>query len=153
MKRSGRSKRGGRRTVQDLPRRRSGVRVLRLRTYLTPSVPRSLFAYLAEYLGERLGVATELQIETHHSGPPRGLPDPFSAGELDLGFFCAPPFIWLQERPDPPVELIPFGLVFEDSRGAGRPVYFSDIVVRRTIPRARSRISWTRVGVTTTASP
>jgi phosphonate transport system substrate-binding protein len=100
-------------------------------------VPRSLFAYLAEYLGERLGVATELQIETHHSGPPRGLPDPFSAGELDLGFFCAPPFIWLQERPDPPVELIPFGLVFEDSRGAGRPVYFSDIVVRRDHP-ARS---------------
>jgi hypothetical protein len=30
----------------DLPRRRSGVRILRLRTYLTPSVPRSLFAYL-----------------------------------------------------------------------------------------------------------
>jgi phosphonate transport system substrate-binding protein len=100
-------------------------------------VPRSLFAYLAGYLGESLGVATELQIETRHSGPPRGLPDPFSTGELDLGFFCAPPYIWLQERPDPPVELVPFGLVFEDSRGAGRPVYFSDIVVRMDDP-ARS---------------
>ena len=137
MKRAGRPKRGGRRTVRDLPRRRSGIRVLRLRTYLTPSVPRSLFAYLAGYLGERLGVATELQIETGHSGPPRGLPDPFSAGELDLGFFCAPPYIWLQERPDPPVELVPFGLVFDDARGAGRPVYFSDIVVRVDHP-ARS---------------
>ena len=137
MKRSGRSRRGVRRTVRDLPRRRSGVRVLRLRTYLTPSVPRSLFAYLAGYLGERLGVATELQIETRHSGPPPGLPDPFSAGELDLGFFCAPPYIWLQERPDPPVELVPFGLVFDDPRGAGRPVYFSDIVVRADHP-ARS---------------
>jgi hypothetical protein len=60
---------------------------LRLRTYLTPSVPRSLFAYLARYLGDRLGVATELEIETQHSGPPRGMPDPFSAGELDVGFF------------------------------------------------------------------
>ena len=123
--------------MRDLPRRRSGVRVLRLRTYLTPSVPRSLFAYLAGYLGERLGVATELQVETRHSGPPRGLPDPFSEGELDLGFFCAPPYIWLQERPDSPVELVPFGLVFDDPRGAGRPVYFSDIVVRAN-DRARS---------------
>jgi phosphonate transport system substrate-binding protein len=111
--------------------------VLRLRTYLTPSVPRSLFAYLAGYLGERLGVATELQVETRHSGPPRGLPDPFSEGELDLGFFCAPPYIWLQERSDSPVELVPFGLVFDDPRGAGRPVYFSDIVVRAN-DRARS---------------
>jgi len=120
-----------------LPRRRSGVRVLRLRTYLTPSVPRSLFAYLADYLGERLGVATELQIETRHSGPPRGVPDPFSAGELDVGFFCAPPYIWLRERVNPPVELVPFGLVFDDPRGGGRPVYFSDIVVRADHP-ARS---------------
>jgi phosphonate transport system substrate-binding protein len=100
-------------------------------------VPRSLFAYLAGYLGERLGVATELEVETHHSGPPRGVPDPFSTGELDLGFFCAPPYIWLQERPGPPAELVPFGLVFDDPRGAGRPVYFSDIVVRKDHP-ARS---------------
>jgi phosphonate transport system substrate-binding protein len=118
-------------------RTRSGLRVLRVRTYLTPSVPRSLFAYLARYLGQRLGVATELQIETRHSGPPRGVPDPFSRGEVDLGFFCAPPYIWLQERRPPPVELVPFGLVFDDPRGAGRPVYFSDIVVRADDP-ARS---------------
>jgi phosphonate transport system substrate-binding protein len=100
-------------------------------------VPRSLFAYLAEYLGERLGVATELQIETRHSGPPRGVPDPFSEGELDVGFFCAPPYIWLRERAHPPVDLVPFGLVFDDPRGGGRPVYFSDIVVRADHP-ARS---------------
>jgi phosphonate transport system substrate-binding protein len=97
-------------------------------------VPRGLFAYLAEYLGARLGVATELQTETRHSGPPRGGPDPFSEGELDVGFFCAPPYIWLRQRPDPPVELVPFGLVFDDPRGGGRPVYFSDIVVRSDHP-------------------
>jgi phosphonate transport system substrate-binding protein len=123
--------------VRGLPRRRAGRGVLRLRTYLTPSVPRGLFAYLAGYLGERLGVATELEIETQHSGPPRGVPDPFSAGELDVGFFCAPPYIWLRERADPPVELVPFGLVFDDPRSGGRPVYFSDIVVRADHP-ARS---------------
>ena len=104
-------------------------------------MPRSLFAYLAAYLGERLGMATELEIETHHSGPPRGLPDPFTEGALDIGFFCAPPYIWLQERPEPSVELVPFGLVFEDSATAPAGPYFSDIVVRKDHPRARSPIS------------
>jgi len=123
--------------LRGLPRRHSGLRVLRLRTYLTPSIPRSLFAYLAGYLGECLGVATELQIETRHSGPPRNAPDPFSRGEVDLAFCCAPPYIWLRERPGPPVELLPLGLVFDDARAGGRPVYYSDIVVRADHP-ARS---------------
>jgi phosphonate transport system substrate-binding protein len=135
---AGGSKRIVRRPGRDRRLRRSGaLRVLRLRTYLTPSVPRSLYAYLAQYVGERLGVRTELQTETHHSGPPRGLPDPFSSGELDVAFCCAPPYIWLRDRRDPPVELVPFGLVFDDPRAAGRPVYFSDIVVRAGHP-ARS---------------
>lgn len=127
----------GRRPARARSGRRARVRRLRLRTYLTPSVPRPLFAYLADYLGECLGMPTELQIETHHSGPPRGQPDPFTEGTLDVGFFCAPPYIWLRARPAAPVELLPFGLVFEDPRGAGRPVYFSDIVVRKNHP-ARS---------------
>ncbi len=137
MKRAGKSRPTGRRSARARSGRRARVKPLRLRTYLTPSVPRPLFAYLADYLGERLGMPTELQIETHHSGPPRGQLDPFTEGTLDIGFFCAPPYIWLLERPTPPVELLPFGLVFEDPRGAGRPVYFSDIVVRKDHP-ARS---------------
>jgi phosphonate transport system substrate-binding protein len=135
--RTGEARRGTRPRARARPRRRVGARVLRLRTYLTPSVPRGLFAYLARYLGERLGMGTELQIETRHSGPPQGAPDPFSTNELDLGFFCAPPYIWLRAQPDPPVELVPFGLVFDDPRSAGRPVYYSDIVVRADHP-ARS---------------
>jgi phosphonate transport system substrate-binding protein len=137
VKRAVESRPTGRRPARPRSGRRARVERLRLRTYLTPSVPRSLFAYLADYLGERLGMPAELQIETHHSGPPRGQPDPFTEGTLDLGFFCAPPYIWLLDRPEPPVELLPFGLVFEDPRGAGRPVYFSDIVVRKNHP-ARS---------------
>jgi phosphonate transport system substrate-binding protein len=94
-------------------------------------VPRGLFQYLADYLGDCVGMPTELQIETRHSGPPRGVPDPFSEDAVDVGFLCAPPYIWLRERPEPPVELVPFGLVFEDPQAAGRPVYFSEIVVRK----------------------
>jgi phosphonate transport system substrate-binding protein len=117
--------------------RPTGHSRLRLRTYLTPSVPRGLFQYLADYLGDCVGMPTELQIETRHSGPPRGVPDPFSEDAVDVGFLCAPPYIWLRERPEPPVELVPFGLVFEDPQAAGRPVYFSEIVVRKDDP-ARS---------------
>jgi ABC-type phosphate/phosphonate transport system substrate-binding protein len=72
-----------------------------------------------------------------HSGPPPHLPDPFASGELDLAFCCAPAYIWLRDQPVPSVDLVPFGLVFDDPRAAGRPVTFSDIVVRADNP-ARS---------------
>lgn len=111
--------------------------MLRFRTYLTPSIPKSLFAYLTAYLGQQLGVRTELQVVMTHSGPPPNLPDPFASGELDLAFCCAPAYIWLHDQATPTVDLVPFGLVFDDPRAAGRPVTFSDIVVRADNP-ARS---------------
>jgi hypothetical protein len=144
MKKAGKSRGttgGGRRRAPD-PEKRPGKQRLRLRTYLTPSVPRSLFAYLADYLGERLGMATELQIETHHSGPPRGLPDPFTEGALDIGFFCAPPYIWLQERPEPPVELVPSGSCSRiPATAPAGPCTSPTSLCGRTTPRARSPIS------------
>jgi phosphonate transport system substrate-binding protein len=72
-----------------------------------------------------------------HSGPPRHLPDPFASGEVDLASCCAPAYIWLRDQAVPSVDLVPFGLVFDDPRAAGRPVTFSDIVVRADNP-ARS---------------
>src|SRR5262245_11551137 len=118
-------------------RPRASAPVLRFRTYLTPSIPKSLFAYLTAYLGEQLGMRTELEVVMTHSGPPPHLPDPFASGELDLAFCCAPTYIWLKDQAVPSVDLVPFGLVFEDPRTAGRPVTFSDIVVRADHP-ARS---------------
>jgi phosphonate transport system substrate-binding protein len=104
--------------------------ILRFRTYLTPSIPKSLFAYLTAYLGQQLGVRTELQVVMTHSGPPKHLPDPFAAAKIDLAFCCAPAYIWLHDQAVPSVDLVPFGLVFDDPRAGGRPVTFSDIVVR-----------------------
>jgi phosphonate transport system substrate-binding protein len=72
-----------------------------------------------------------------HSGPPKHLPDPFASGELDVAFCCAPAYIWLHDQATPTVDLVPFGLVFDDPRAAGKPVTFSDIVVRADHP-ARS---------------
>ena len=64
----------------------------------------------------------------------RGVEDPFSTGEADIGFMCAPSFFWLRELERPPVELLPAAPVFWDDRTAGQPVYFSDVVVRRESP-------------------
>src|SRR5213075_1726906 len=55
--------------------------------------------------------------------------DPFSSGEADVGFLCAPPFLWLQTRQPAAVALVPAGWAFDDPRAAGAPVYFSDVIV------------------------
>ena len=51
-----------------------------------------------------------------------------------MGFMCAPPFFWLRELEDPPVELAGAAPVFRDSRAPGLAMYFSEVVVRREDP-------------------
>ena len=65
------------------------------------------------------------------SGPVRGGEDPFSMGAADVGFMCAPSFLWLREAENPSVELAGAAPVFRDDRTPGRPVYFSEVVVNR----------------------
>jgi ABC-type phosphate/phosphonate transport system substrate-binding protein len=80
---------------------------LRFVTYLAPSLPIELFELVAELDSD----------------------DPFAAGEFDVGFVCAPPFLWLRARRPPSVELVGAGWVFDDPRANGAPVYFSDVIV------------------------
>lgn len=107
-------------------------RVLRFRTYLAPSLPLGLFAAIATAAGRRLGCAVELQSETRWSGPPPG-DDPFASGEIDVAFVCAPSYVRLAAQ-RAAAALLPFAPVFDDPRAGGRPVYFSDLVVRRDNP-------------------
>jgi phosphonate transport system substrate-binding protein len=104
---------------------------LRAITYLAPGLPAELFRLVLDGLAARVGRAPELLVDTRLSGPERGGPDPFSAGEADLGFLCAPPYLWLLERTAPLIRLLPAGFVFDDPRAAGRPAYFADVIVRR----------------------
>ncbi|MCA1717459.1 MAG: PhnD/SsuA/transferrin family substrate-binding protein [Actinobacteria bacterium] len=106
-------------------------------TYLSPGIPRAFFEAVVEHVRRALGQRASLSVETRVSGPMRGAADPFSKGEVDVGFVCAPSFFWLREMEDPPVELLPAAPVFGDGRASGRPVYFSEVVVRRESP-ARS---------------
>jgi phosphonate transport system substrate-binding protein len=63
--------------------------------------------------------------------------DPFSLGEADVGFLCAPTYLRLREREHPPAELLGAAPVFADERARGKPVYFCDVIVHRNSP-ARS---------------
>jgi phosphonate transport system substrate-binding protein len=104
---------------------------IRLITYLAPSVPMGLFEAVARWFSRETGLATTVASESRYSGPPRGRPDPFSTGEADLAFVCSPAYLWLRELAPPPVELVPFAFAPLDPRAGGRPVYFSDVIVRR----------------------
>jgi phosphonate transport system substrate-binding protein len=104
-------------------------RPLRVITYLAPSIPERFFRVIADHLGERLGCGAELIVEGRTSGPLLG-DDPFQRGEADVGFMCAPSLLILSANRNPSVELIPVAPVWADERANGRPVYFSDVVVR-----------------------
>jgi phosphonate transport system substrate-binding protein len=109
------------------------TRPLRALTYLAPSLPVELFELVCEHLADAIGRPIEMRAEDRHSGPMHGDHDPFaSKGEdgVDLGFVCSPSYIYLRSKHTPSVELVPMGMVFEDMRISGRPVYFSEVVVR-----------------------
>lgn len=102
--------------------------VLRLISYLAPSIPAAMYELIARDLAEQCGVATDVVFETRISGPLAGDDDPFASGAVDVGFVCAPSFRFLNESARA-VELLPLP-VPSDARAAGQPVYFADVVVR-----------------------
>ena len=110
---------------------------LRLLTYLAPGLPLGLFEGIAAHLARALGVVATVASDPTRSAPEPDGQDPFTAGEADVGFLCAPGYLWLAEREPPPVRLVPAAFVFDDPRAEGRPVYHADLVARRGSP-ARS---------------
>jgi phosphonate transport system substrate-binding protein len=111
---------------------------IRLLTYLSPGLPLALFGAVADHLrrcpglgGRGIALASEERI----SGPDRDSvdcsEDPFSRGEADVGFLCAPTYLGLRERKRPPAKLLGVAPVFADERTCGEPVYFCDMIVSR----------------------
>lgn len=103
-------------------------------TWLAPGLPIGLFRAIADHLGEALDVATELTVESKISGPLKPEDDRFSLGLTDVGFLCPPAYVWLRNPPVDSVRLVPLAPVYDDPRNDGRPVYFSDVVVRNDAP-------------------
>ncbi len=110
--------------------------MLRAVTFLSPGVPLELFELVVQHLARELGREVRLESEIRHSGPMAGDDDPFADGRADLGFLCSPSYLYLSSLRRPSVELVPAGFAFGDPRNAGRPVYFSEVIVRRSDPAA-----------------
>jgi phosphonate transport system substrate-binding protein len=94
-------------------------RPLRFATYLAPNV-RPVYEYIASHVGHRLGCSTELVVRDSYT----------RVAEADVTFLCGLPYVRLVAKPEPPIELLA-APVLRGARYGGRPVYFSDVIVRR----------------------
>jgi len=55
------------------------------------------------------------------------------SGDIQLGWICGLPYVWKADIPDPGLELLAAPVMAAD-RYENRPIYFSDVVVRRDSP-------------------
>jgi ABC-type phosphate/phosphonate transport system substrate-binding protein len=99
--------------------------VLRLASFLADSA-RPIYERIARYLAGRLDVPVELLVGVPWEERHRRL----DAGDIDVAFICGLPYSQKHDRPDRPIELL-CAPVMAAPRYGGRPVYFTDVVVRR----------------------
>jgi phosphonate transport system substrate-binding protein len=97
---------------------------LRFATFLAPNML-PVYRFLADRIGEQVGRRVELVAGSSF--------DQFELGQADLGVICGLPYVWLADRHPPPVEPLAAPVLAGDRYG-GRPIYFSDVVVRRDSP-------------------
>src|SRR5687768_12556736 len=103
--------------------------MLRLISYLSPSIPHGFFEVLAKIISEGTQMDVHLEFNEQISGPLMGDENPFADGGADIGFVCAPTFRWLKRE----LDLLPVPVPI-DVRAKARPVYFSDVIVQVSSP-------------------
>jgi phosphonate transport system substrate-binding protein len=97
---------------------------LRFATYLAPNVL-PVYQAVTEEVGRRLGIATELVVETSYESCERD--------EYEVCFVCSLPYVTLERRGIRPA--VPVAApVLRGERYGGRPIYFSDVIVHRDAP-------------------
>ncbi|MGZ8623698.1 MAG: PhnD/SsuA/transferrin family substrate-binding protein [Actinomycetota bacterium] len=94
---------------------------LRFGTYLAPSVL-PVYEAITEAVGRRLGIETELVVETSYESCERD--------ENEVCFVCSLPYVTYERRG---LDLaVPVAApVLRGNRYAGRPIYYSDVIVPR----------------------
>jgi hypothetical protein len=100
---------------------------LRFATFLAPNML-PVYRFLADQIAHRLGCPVQLVVGSSF--------DQFDQGEADLGVICGLPYVWLADRRPPPVEPLAAPVLAGD-RYAGRPIYYSDVIVRHDSPITR----------------
>ncbi len=94
---------------------------LRFATYLAPNVL-PLYEAATEEVGRRLGIHTELVVETSY--------DSCERDEYEVCFVCSLPYVTLERRGISPALPVAAPVLIGE-RYAGRPIYFSDVIVPR----------------------
>jgi phosphonate transport system substrate-binding protein len=100
------------------------VKRLRFSSYLAPNVL-PVYELVAEEVGRRTGLATELVVETSYES--------FERDQSEVCFVCSLPYVTFERRG---LEVgVPVAApVLIGDRYAGRPVHFSDVIVHRDAP-------------------
>jgi phosphonate transport system substrate-binding protein len=94
---------------------------LRFGTFLAPNVL-PVYQAVADEVGRRLGIATELVVETDYTA--------CAEDRNEVCFVCSLPYVEFERRGVAPA--VPIAApVLQGERYGGRPVYFSDVIVRR----------------------
>ena len=97
---------------------------LRIATFLAPNML-PVYEFVADTISRELGTNATLVVGESF--------DQFDTGEIDVGFICGLPYVQLARQTPAPVELLAAPVVRGD-RYAGRPIYFSDVIVHRDSP-------------------
>lgn len=94
---------------------------IRFVTFLAPNLY-PVYQFIADYVGSKLGIPTELLTGDTH--------DQFTALRPDVSFICGLPYVLMMRQSPPPVELLA-APVLQGERYQDRPIYFSDVIVHR----------------------
>jgi phosphonate transport system substrate-binding protein len=103
---------------------RRAIPPLRFATFLAPNMFR-VYQRIVAYVGQQLGCLTTLAVGTSFLA--------FERGEIDAGFICGLPYVHLTRCQEPAIELLA-APVLQGARYRGRPIYFSDVIVRPESP-------------------
>jgi ABC-type phosphate/phosphonate transport system substrate-binding protein len=100
---------------------------LRFGTFLAPNIM-PVYQAVTDTVGERLGMKTELVVETSY--------DNCAKDVNDVCFVCSLPYVEFERQGVAPA--IPIAApILEGERYCGKPIYFSDVIVRRNSPFQR----------------
>jgi phosphonate transport system substrate-binding protein len=97
---------------------------LRFGTYLAPNML-PVYQAIADEVGRRLGIATELVVETDYES--------CAQDKNEVCFVCSLPYIEFERQGISPA--VPIAApVLEGDRYGDKPIYFSDVIVHRDSP-------------------
>ena len=97
---------------------------LRFGTYLAPNVL-PVYEAVTEEVGRRVGIATELVVETSYES--------CREDRNEVCFVCSLPYVTFEREGITPADPVAAPVLAGDRYG-GRPIYFSDVIVHRDSP-------------------